>query len=393
MKSTSVFVQIIKLLVVSWSSIEYTCARRVQYPEDGYYGNNFFDAQSLDSKVNAALQRLEHTPKWVKDWPDPSVQMGQVSGLALDTDGHLLVFHRDNNVWDERTFTPRNVYQGIGEPPISRPTILKFNDTGELIDSWGENLFYIPHGITVDREGNVWLTDVAMHQVFKFTPDQRQKPALVLGEKFIPGNDDQHFCKPTSVAVMSNGDFFVADGYCNHRILKYSPKGEIILQWGKAHGRDNFVFNVPHALTLAEDRGLLCAGDRERGRVACFRSDNGTFAHNFASWLIGSRLFSVAYSPAQGGRLYVVNGPYGTSPVPVRGYVIDFTSGALSGTFAPDGGLHNPHDVVATPDGGAVYVAEINPYRVHKFVDDTIQKAADVTHAKVAVKPTATVGK
>ncbi|KAL0901180.1 hypothetical protein ABMA27_006489 [Loxostege sticticalis] len=391
MKSSSALVQITKLLLLWWSCIESTCARRIQYPEDGYYGNNFFDAQSLDSKVNAALQRLDHTPKWVKGWPDPSIQMGQVSGLALDTTGRLLVFHRDTNVWDQRTFSDRNVYQGIGEPPISRPTILVFNDTGELVDKWGQNLFYMPHGITVDVEGNVWLTDVALHQVFKFTPDQRQKPALVLGEKFVPGNDEQHFCKPSAVAVMKSGEFFVADGYCNHRILKYSPSGEIILQWGKAHGNDQFVFNVPHALTLAEDRGLVCVADRERGRVGCYRSDNGTFAANYASWLIGSRLFSVAYSPARGGRLYVVNGPYGSLPVPVRGYVIDFASGTLIGTFAPDGGLHNPHDVVASPDGAAVYVAEIDPYRVHKFVDDTVKREANATRVKVAVKPTATV--
>ncbi|CAH2218585.1 jg13580 [Pararge aegeria aegeria] len=93
--------------------------------------------------------------------------------------------------------------------------------------------FYMPHGITVDKEGNVWLTDVALHQVFKFTPQSKSRPALVLGEKFVPRDDDNHFCKPSAVAVLSTGDFFVADGYCNSRIVKFAPDGTKILQWGK----------------------------------------------------------------------------------------------------------------------------------------------------------------
>ncbi|KAI8438923.1 hypothetical protein MSG28_011246 [Choristoneura fumiferana] len=129
--------------------------------------------------------------------------MGQVSGVALNNAGQVLVFHRASNTWDAGTFSNRNVYQAIGEPPIPHPTVLVFNDTGEL--------------------------------VFKFAPGQREQPALVLGEKFVPGNDELHFCKPSAVAVLASGEFFVADGYCNTRIMK------------------------------------------ERGRAACFRADNGTY--------------------------------------------------------------------------------------------------------------------
>ncbi|RVE43482.1 hypothetical protein evm_011880 [Chilo suppressalis] len=225
-----------------FSNIPTFHARRVQYQD--YYGNNYNQNLGLESMINTALGKLDHSLQWMKEWPEP-VKLGQVSGVALDGASHVLVFHRATNVWDATTFSERNVYQSIGEPPISQPTILVFNETGELIDMWGKNLFYIPHGITVDSNGNVWVTDVALHQVFKFTPDQKDKPALVLGEKFIPGNDDEHFCKPTSVAVMANGDFFVADGYCNHRILKFSPQGEIILQWGKGSYQSISSSNFP----------------------------------------------------------------------------------------------------------------------------------------------------
>ncbi|CAH0592813.1 unnamed protein product [Chrysodeixis includens] len=386
------------VFVVLLCAINCICGR--MFGEEGFYPAGYYDSQQVQyDRIKNALTKLEHAPQWVSDWPSPSIKMGQVSGVAIDNMGRLLVFHRSRNVWDVNTFSDRDVYQGIGDDPIPDPTILVLNDTGELVDMWGQNLFFIPHGITVDIEGNVWVTDVALHQVFKFTPDQRQKPALVLGEKFIPGNSDTRFCKPSAVAVLSNGDFFVADGYCNHRILKYSPDGTIILQWGIGHGSSPFVFNVPHALTLAEDRGLVCVADRERGRVACFRHDNGTFQSSFSNWLMGGRIFSVAYAPVHGGRLYIVNGPV-SQILPVRGYVIDFTSGRLIQTFAPDAGLKNPHDIVTSPDGSKVYVAELSPYRVYKFVDETlknesllekVEKNVTVTSA-THVKPTATVG-
>lgn len=98
----------------------------------------------------------------------------------------------------------------------------------------------MPHGLTIDRDNNLWITDVALHQVIKFPPPVGTKPrstepVLTLGEKFVPGNDAKHFCKPTSIAIISsNGDFFVADGYCNNRIVKYNRDGQLILQWGRS---------------------------------------------------------------------------------------------------------------------------------------------------------------
>ena len=96
------------------------------------------------------------------------------------------------------------------------------------------NGFYLPHGLSTDHEGNVWLTDVALHQVFKFPAGGSDTPLLTLGEKLTPGSDKDHFCKPTDVAVDPNtGNFFVADGYCNGRIMKFSPQGDFLMEWGK----------------------------------------------------------------------------------------------------------------------------------------------------------------
>lgn len=70
----------------------------------------------------------------------------------------------------------------------------------------------MPHGLTIDHRGNFWLTDIGMHQVFMFKSDNLIQPALVVGEKFQAGSGQNRFCRPADVAVMKNGDFFVADG-------------------------------------------------------------------------------------------------------------------------------------------------------------------------------------
>ena len=105
--------------------------------------------------------------------------------------------------------------------------------------------FYLPHGISIDHEGNLWLTDVALHQVFKFPPGGAETPLIMLGEKLVPGPDKDHFCKPTDVAVdPATGNFFVADGYCNSRIMKFSPQGEFLMEWGKtAYSKCNRLYS------------------------------------------------------------------------------------------------------------------------------------------------------
>lgn len=160
----------------------------------------------------------------------------------------------------------------------------------------------------MDPEDNVWVTDVALHQVFKFPPRGGDgHPLIELGTAFHSGNTKDKFCKPTAVAVLENGDFFVADGYCNARIIKYSKTGNQILVWGRNSfsgisfdvAPENF-FAIPHALTLVPELDLLCIADRENGRVQCFYTNNGTFHSQYHNPLIGDRLFSMAYTPASG---------------------------------------------------------------------------------------------
>lgn len=166
-------------------------------------------------------------------WPTQNRKLGSVSAVSFDSNGNVVIFHRGNHVWDALSFNLANVYVPRDNGPIADNTIIAFNrKTGKIAYEWGSNMFYMPHGLTIDFENNVWVTDVALHQVLKFAPNNQTKPELILGQAFVPGNSLTKFCKPTAVAVLTNGDFFVADGYCNARIIKYSRNGEIILSWG-----------------------------------------------------------------------------------------------------------------------------------------------------------------
>lgn len=184
---------------------------------------NFFSTQ---------LNKIAHA--WEDTWPTKFRKLGSVSAVSFDNAGNVVVFHRGDHIWDGSTFSTNNIYLPHAKGPILENTIIAFNrQTGAVAYEWGSGMFYMPHGLTVDHENNVWITDVGLHQVMKFNPKNRTTPELKLGVAFQPGNTVQKFCKPTAVAVLPNGDFFVSDGYCNARIIKYSRNGDRILSWGK----------------------------------------------------------------------------------------------------------------------------------------------------------------
>lgn len=319
--------------------------------------------------------------EYVPEWPRLSRRLGSVSAVAFDPSGNVVIFHRGRHVWNLLSFDDQNRFQQIKDGPIDESTLLMFhNESGALIGEWGANLFFMPHGLTIDRNNTYWVTDVALHQVFKFDLTiSSTKPVMTLGVRFEPGNDHLHFCKPTSVAVLENGDFFVADGYCNGRVNKYSADGQLILSWGK----NSFVltrtfmlpagpipinfFAIPHALAYAADKNLICVADREQGRVQCFNASNGAFHTLYDSPRIGSRIFSVKYIPRDGGLLYLVNGPQFTTHEPVNGLVMSMESKQIVGRFFPEHAFSNPHELAVSDNGDQVYVAELNPHRVHKF--------------------------
>jgi len=154
------------------------------------------------------------------------------------------------------------------------PAVLLFDESGRLQKSFAAGVFVFPHGIHVDRGGNVWVTDARGrdgkgHQVFKFSAGG--KLLLTLGKAGVTGEGPDVFNQPSDVAVAANGDVFVADGHdenSNARIVKFTKDGRFIKTWGK-RGTAAGEFDTPHALAF-DSRGRLFVADRGNNRIQIF---------------------------------------------------------------------------------------------------------------------------
>ncbi|KAJ8299871.1 hypothetical protein KUTeg_022618 [Tegillarca granosa] len=269
--------------------------------------------QAYNSRIDTLQSRDNNEPVFDKSWSAIDRKIGQVGGVAVDSENQPYVFHRGSRVWDQNSFNWDNTF--AQRSPIKENTILKIDkDNGRVLKEFGAGRFYMPHGLTVDNGGNIWVTDVGSHQVMKIKKEDGT-PLMTLGEKLVPGNDNKHFCKPTDVAVASNGDFFVSDG------------------------------------------------------IQCFRaglnnsSDTGSFVHSFHDQRFGEQIFAVAYGkdPQFGDVLYAVNGDHGQT-VP-RGFTLSLDTGRILNEWGPIGSdvpdFGQPHDVAVSPDGANIYVGDI----------------------------------
>ncbi|CAH2297113.1 Peptidyl-glycine alpha-amidating monooxygenase A precursor [Pelobates cultripes] len=358
------------------------------------HGHHHPDPKELEKK--SVLQQPKREEEQVLDqdfhmeevinWPGVNLKLGQVSGLALDANNNLVIFHRGDHIWDANSFDNTFVYQQRGIGPIEENTILVVNpNSSAILKSIGKNLFFLPHGLSMDKDGNYWVTDVALHQVFKLGPQGNE--LLTLGKAFQPGSDRKHFCQPTDVAVDPiTGNFYVSDGYCNSRIVQFSPNGMFIMQWGEETSANMGPgqLQIPHSLTLAPEHSQICVADRENGRIQCFHSETGRFIKEIKHKEFGRELFAVSYAD---GLLYAVNGKsyFGDSP-PVQGFVMNFSSGEIIDTFTPVRKSFNmPHDLVASEDG-TVYVGDAHADTVWKFTPSERAEHRSVKKAGIAVE-------
>jgi DNA-binding beta-propeller fold protein YncE len=197
-------------------------------------------------------------------------KIGSTAGITVDRDGrHVWVFDRCGG---------QNCV-GSEVAPIQ-----KFDASGTLVKSFGAGMFVRPHGIHIDRDGNVWVTDGEGpdgkdprrdgkgHQVFKFSPDG--KLLLTLGKAGVAGDGPDTFNMPSAVLVAPNGDIFVGDGHggmSNARVVKFAKDGKFIKTWGKS-GAGPGDFEAPHGLAM-DSRGRLFVADRGNARIQIFDQD------------------------------------------------------------------------------------------------------------------------
>ncbi|XP_032481116.1 peptidyl-glycine alpha-amidating monooxygenase isoform X5 [Phocoena sinus] len=323
------------------------------------------------------------------DWPGVYLLPGQVSGMALDPTNNLVIFHRGNHVWDGNSFDSKFIYQQRGLGPIEEDTILVIDpNNAAVLQSSGKNLFYLPHGLSIDKDGNYWVTDVALHQVFKLNANNKEAPLLILGKSMQPGSDQNHFCQPTDVAVdPDTGTIYVSDGYCNSRIVQFSPSGKFITQWGEESTESNpkpGQFSVPHSLALVPHLGQLCVADRENGRIQCFKTDTKEFVREIKHASFGRNVFAISYIP---GLLFAVNGkPYFEDQEPVQGFVMNFSNGEIIDVFKPvRKHFDMPHDITASEDG-TVYVGDAHTNTVWKFTSTEKMEHRSVKKAGIEVQ-------
>jgi DNA-binding beta-propeller fold protein YncE len=217
---------------------------------------------------------------------------GSSAGIDIDPiDGQIWAYERCG----AGTF-------GAGAPITcdSNPVdpIFKFDrNTGAVLANFGKGIMQTPHGIHVDKEGNVWIADFAGneagtkgHQVHKFSA--KGEKLMSLGVAGKPGNADGQFNQPNDVVVGPDGSIYVSDGHdgqgmttnaaiteglargATARVSKFSPDGTFIKSWGKIgvrHGE----FRTPHALAF-DAKGRLWVADRGNHRIEIFDQE-GTY--------------------------------------------------------------------------------------------------------------------
>jgi len=295
-------------------------------------------------------------------------QLGQVTGLGVDSDQRLHIFHRGSRVWDQTSFDEMEKFSP-SKGAINETTLLIVDaETGKVLEKRGAGRFYMPHGLTVDHEDNLWVTDVALHQVMKFRKGE-DKPSLTLGEAFVPGSDDAHFCKPTDVAVASNGDFFVADGYCNSRVMKFDKNGNLLTKFGGknvGYPAGNGQLNVPHSITLIEDLDLVCVADRENERIQCFSAGINVGSRALPAGMLITKAENLGRVYAIREKAHYLVGVTGSDLVGLSApqvFVMDVNTGKAQ-TYAK--GIESPHDLAIT-DSGTVFIGEIGPNRILKL--------------------------
>ena len=254
--------------------------------------------------------------------------------------------------------------------------VFLFDPDGNLLRSFGAGLFVWPHGIHVDADGNVWITDARGddtgrgHQVHKFSPEGEL--LMSLGKAGVAGDSEDEFNQPSDVLVAPDGSIFVVDGHGsrgNNRVMKFDADGEFIMQWGST-GREYGEFRDPHALAM-DSNGRLFIGDRGNNRIQIFTQD-GEHLETWTQFGRPSGLFI-----DQNDMLYAADSESNLTWGMNRGYLRGIYIGSAIDGFVihhiPDPNLDPANagppaaEGVTVDRSGNVYGAEVGPEQIVKY--------------------------
>ena len=248
--------------------------------------------------VGSGEYTYEMDPDWAKvptDWAMPT------AAVYGDSQDRVYAFNRDPD-----------------------HPVCVFDREGNFLSSWGQGLISFAHAIIVDKDDNVWLVDRNTHQVHKYTNDGAH--LLTIGEKGArsdTGVDPEDYSStafetithggppfnmPAGIAFNDQGDIFIADGYANARVHRFTPHGELIASWG-GPGTVAGEFRLPHGIWI-DRHGQVLVADRENDRVQVFTQD-GEHISTWPTKLIGPALFyidsdDIVYVPEHNAGLFSV---------------------------------------------------------------------------------------
>jgi streptogramin lyase len=340
-------------------------------------------AAALSAQTSVLELPFESVPDFLK--LPAGMNFGEVSGVAVNSRGHLFVFTRSNSA------------QGPAYAP-SAAQLLEFGPKGEFIGEVGKGLYgwSFAHTVRIDRDDNIWAVDKGSDMVIKFNPQGRVM--MVFGRRAESADEetgpwehvnpprpavDGRFRQPTDVAWDSDGNIFISDGYVNSRVAKYDRHGDWVKSWGE-RGTGPGQFNLPHAIAVDRNNHVY-VGDRSNRRIQVFDAD-GAFL----------RMFTIDVPPPPGIRpvngntptgaalaasigapnsICITPGPnqvlfVGESTFPGRLFKLTL-EGKVLGVIGKSGrqlkqfsGVHQ----IACPSEFEIYAAETSNWRVQKLV-------------------------
>jgi hypothetical protein len=289
----------------------------------------FAAATLLINGVRAAEITYRPADNWAQFPPGATWQT--MTAVDIDSKGVVYVLQR-------------------GEPS----QVMAFESTGKLLRSWGQGAFPSAHGLRVDRQDNVWITDRGLQQVLKFSP--QGKLLMALGTQGVQGNNESKDALngPSDVVIAPNGDIFVSDGESTStRIVKYSKDGKLIKFWG-SKGSEPGQLDVPHSIVM-NSKGQLYVADRSNKRVEIF-DQSGKYLDQMSNVGTPYGLFMT-----KDDVLYAVDGTQGKE----RLTIVNTKDKRVLDHF--EGGLEGAH-MLAVDSAGSIYVAEVRGKSVKKFV-------------------------
>jgi hypothetical protein len=323
------------------------------------------------------INNLPNPYETVRNWgtlPDGR-KWGSVSAVQVDIDG--------KSIWaGDRCGT--NSCAGSKVDPI-----VKLDSSGKVVKSFGAGQIMWPHGIDVDRQGNVWVVDARAatdaelkkfpdaagkgHTAIKFSPDG--KVLLTLGTPGKAGNPPEAFTEPNDVAIARDGSIFVAESHGAQfldanppdgvgRISKFSPDGKFIKSFG-AYGYGPSEFRGPHALAF-DSKGRLFVADRGNRRIQIFDQDG----KHLDTWYQFSRISGLAI--AADDTLYAIDSESDDNYNPGwrKGLRVGSARTGEAWFFVPEhvskqasgmGGYGSMGEGVTVDGQGNVYAGEVGP--------------------------------